>query len=111
MDKTLICQDVANKLFASEKAIDAAIAEAAGLLTGLTEARDELRVSMVVTDKAATKITEALMLLSQARTSMVQAHGELDEVKLRLGVRTKMIGFYNKPEAPGATESVVRRVA
>ena len=108
MDKTLVCQGVANKLFASERAIDGAIADVATLLTGVTEARDEMRVSMVVTDKSSAKIMEAMMLLSQARTAMVEAHGELDQVKLRVGVRTKMIGIFDKPEAPEASTRLSR---
>lgn len=108
MDKALICQGVANTLFASEKAIDAAIAESAALLTGVAEARTEARVSMVATDKSTAKIMEAMMLLSQARTAMVEAHVELADVKLRGGVRTKMIGAFDKPEAPAAATSLAR---
>lgn len=108
MDKTLICQGVANKLFASEKAIDAAIAETAALLTGVAEARMEARVSMVATDASTAKIMQALTLLSEARTAMAGAHVELDEVKLRMGVRTKMIGAFDKPDAPASTNRLTR---
>jgi len=31
--------------------------------------------------------------LSEAREAMVSAHADLDEKRLRLGVRTKMIGW------------------
>lgn len=108
MDKTLICQGVANQLFASEKAIDTAIAEAAALLTAVTEARNEARVSVVMTDASSRKIMEAMALLSQARTAMVEAHVEMDQVKLRVGVRTKMIGAFDKPEAPSTTNNLSR---
>jgi flagellar hook-basal body complex protein FliE len=107
VDKTLIAQTVANKLFSSEKALDAAIAETAALLTGVAEARMEARVSMVATDASTAKIMQALSLLSEARTAMAEAHVELDHVKTKIGVRTKMIGAFDKPEAP-ATQQLTR---
>lgn len=108
MDKTLVSQGIAYKLFASEKALDAAVAETASLLTGVTEGREALRVSMVVTDKSSAKIMEALSLLSQARTAMAAAHVELDVLKATIGVRTKMIGAFDKPDAPAATNTFSR---
>lgn len=112
MDKVLVLQGAANKLFAAEKAIDVAIAEAANLTTGLADARDELRLSMVVTDKASRHVMDAMLLLAQARTAMVEAHNEMNEVKLRLGVRTKMIGFFEKGEGPApSARAELTRVA
>jgi hypothetical protein len=91
---------VANKLFATEKAIDAAIAEAAALLGGMSEARAELRVSAVVGDDATRKIAETISQLTEARRAIVEAHRELDVVKGQIGVRTKLIGVIDKPYAP-----------
>ena len=34
--------------------------------------------------------------LSEARSALVEAHGELNETKLRLGIRTKMAGVEDK---------------
>lgn len=96
MDKLMVAQGVANKLFSTEKAVDAAIAEAATLLTGLMSAREELRLSATVGATTSAKIAEAIGLLSQARSSMVEAHLELDALKLRVGIRTKMIGSFGK---------------
>lgn len=96
MDKMLVAQGVANKLFATEKSIDAAIAESATLLTGLMAAREEMRLSATFGDSTSAKVVEALSLLSQARSTMVEAHKELDELKLRVGIRTKMIGALPK---------------
>ncbi len=102
MDRTLIAQGVANKLFATEKAIDAAIAEAAGLLGGMSEARAELRVSAVVGDDATRKIAETISQLTEARRAIIEAHRELDVVKGQIGVSTKLIGVIDKPYAPPA---------
>lgn len=97
MDKTFVAQGVANKLFATEKAIDAAIAEAAQLLGALSQARTEIRVSAVVGDDATRKIAETISGLTEARRSIVEAHRELDLVRAQVGVRTKLIGVIDKP--------------
>jgi hypothetical protein len=99
MDKTMVAQGVANKLFSTEKSIDAAIAESAALLTGLMAAREELRLSATVGDATSAKIVEAMSLLAQARSTMVQAHHELDQLKVRVGIRTKLIGVIGKDSA------------
>jgi hypothetical protein len=93
MDKLQLMQGVADKLYASESTIDSAIADTAALLSEMVEARKAARVSSTVDAKAHAKVIEAMAALSTARTAMVEAHNEMNEVKLRLGVRTKMIGF------------------
>jgi hypothetical protein len=110
MDKMIVAQGVANKLFSTEKAVDAAIAEAATLLTGLMDAREELRLSATVGATTSAKIVEAMSLLSQARTSMVEAHHELDSLKLRVGIRTKMIGSYGKDLAQAEEDRTVSHI-
>ena len=90
MDKVFVVKRVAEKLWATEDSIDAALANASKLMVGLVEAREELKVSHIVTDAATTKIAASLAALAEARKAMVEAHAELSEVKLRIGVRTKM---------------------
>jgi hypothetical protein len=51
---------------------------------------------------------EAMKALSEARTAMVAVHNELNEAKLRLGIRTKM-GFENKPFALETNETTALR--
>lgn len=99
MDKALIAQTVANKLFATEDAVDAAIIEASKLLSGIVEARHEMRVSAVVADEVIAKVTDALSALSDAQKAVVGAHNELAEVKLRLGIRAKLLGVVDKNDA------------
>jgi hypothetical protein len=101
VEKVFVAQRVATKLFASENAVDAAMVETAELMADLLKARKDLGVSTVVGDRAAAKLAEAMTALSEARSAMVDAHNELNDVKLRIGVRTKMIGVEDKPkEAP-----------
>jgi hypothetical protein len=110
MDKTLVAQGVANKLFATEKAVDTAIAEAATLLMGMMQAREELRLSATVGATTSAKVAEAISLLSQARSTMVEAHLELDQLKLRQGIRTKMIGSFSKDLAQDDDQRSVAKV-
>jgi hypothetical protein len=96
MDKAFVAQRVATKLFATERAVDAALIEAAELMTDLLKARQDLGVSATVGDRANAKLIEAVAALGEARSAVVEMHGELNEVKLRLGIRTKLIGVEKK---------------
>ena len=101
-DKMIVAQGVANRLFATEKAIDAALGEASGLMGAMVSSREELRMSATVGTDAVAKLAEAVSALAQARGAVVEAHRELEEVKLRLGIRTRMLGEYQKTAAAPA---------
>lgn len=92
MEKAIIAQRVATKLFATENAVDTAILEASQLLAGLIEARQEIGFSAVLGTEAVSKVSLALSALSESRRAMVEAHNELNDAKLRLGIRTRMDG-------------------
>jgi hypothetical protein len=108
MEKALVAQRVANRLFATEKAVDAAMAEAASLMTSLAEARSELGLSAVVGDDVTSKVAQAIATLAEARRSVVAAHGGLADLKLRVGIRTRLIGVTDKPPEQ-ITEEPARR--
>lgn len=110
VDKAFVAQRVASKLFATEKAIDAAMVEAAELLAGAVEARSQMKVSSVVGDGAQAKLVEAINALGAARTAMVEMHDELSDLKLRLGIRTKLIGVEDKPDDPPKPKGLLRDV-
>ena len=99
MEKAFVAQRVAKKLFVTEAAVDGALAEASELMSEMLKARKDVNVSMVFADDAQIKMVEAIKALSEARTAMVAVHNELNEAKLRLGIRTKMSGVENKPLA------------
>ena len=92
VEKVFVVKGVAEKLWASENAIDGAIASAATLMGGLVDARRELEVSHVITDAATSKIATAMKAMAEARTALVEAHHALYEAKLRIGDRTKLDG-------------------
>ncbi len=104
VEKAFVAQRIATKLFATENAVDAAMVEAAELMADLLKARKDIGVSAVVGDRASAKLVEALAAMGQARSAMVEMHNELNDVKLRIGVRTKMAGVEDKPpETLGGT--------
>lgn len=92
MEKALVAQRVATRLFATENAVDAAILEATQLMGSFIEARREIGFAATLGGEAVNKVAIALSALTDARQACVEAHNELNEVKLRLGVRTRMLG-------------------
>jgi hypothetical protein len=99
MEKIFVVKRVAEQVWATESAIDAALAETAKLMGGLVQAREDLKVAHAVTDLATSKIAESMSAMADARRAMIEAHKALDEAKLRIGVRTKMDGWGGKPWA------------
>lgn len=97
VEKAFVAQRVANKLFATESAIDAAMVETMEMTAELIQARKDLELSSVVANGATAKLADAVAALAAARTAVVEAHAELDEVRLRIGIRTKLIGVISKP--------------
>lgn len=103
MEKLLVAKGVADKLIKAEVSVDQAILDTTALLGGMVGARMDLKISAVVGDEAANKVAAAIAALTEARQAVVAAHKELDETRLRLGIRTKLGGGYDKnakePEA------------
>ena len=62
-------------------------------------ARQEMGLSAVVGGEAVTKATEAMTALAGARAAIVTAHNDLAETKLRVGIRTKLVGNGAKSNA------------
>ena len=67
-------------------------------------AHQPLHVDVLLSDEAIGKVSAALGALTLARHACVEAHGELNDAKLRLGVRTKMLGTGPKGYADDARE-------
>jgi len=97
MEKAFVAQRVAKKLLVTEAAVDGALVEATELMSEMLRARQDVNVSMVFADDVQVKMMEAMKALSEARTAMVAVHNELNEAKLRLGIRTKMDNIPKPP--------------
>ena len=79
-------------------------------MSELLTARKDVNTSLVFADDVQVKLMEAMKALSEARTAMVGVHNELNEAKLRLGIRTKL-GYESKPALlADATETTLRDV-
>ena len=109
MEKVFVAQRVAKKLFATEAAVDGAFAEAAELMSEMLAARKDVNASLVFADEAQVKLMEAMKALSEARTAMVAVHGELNDAKLRLGIRTRMDNEQKPPHLAAPAEHVVAK--
>ena len=110
MEKAFVAQRVAKKLFTTEAAVDGALVEASELMSEMLKARKDVHVSMIFADDVQVKMMAAMKALSEARTAMVAVHAELNEAKLRLGIRTKMGTDEKPPEAVVRTETTLRGV-
>jgi hypothetical protein len=110
MEKAFVAQRVAKKLFVTEAAVDGALVEASELMSEMLKARKDVHVSMVFADDVQVKMMEAMKALSEARSAMVAVHNELNEAKLRLGIRTKMDNVEKPPQAVVRTATTMREV-
>lgn len=103
MEKVFAVKKVGTKLIATERAVDAAMAEAAELMADMMRCTSDLGISTKLADPAVAKAMEAMAALSAARTALVGCHEELAEARLRLGVRTRMAGFPTDTTNPMAS--------
>jgi hypothetical protein len=110
MEKAIVAQRLANQLASTENAVDAAIKETSLLLNGMLDARQELNLSAVFGDEAARKVADAIAALAAARQSVVDAHNEMAELKLRAGIRTKL-NVTDKPPNLAVDDAVTLRRA
>jgi hypothetical protein len=76
------------QLLEAEAAIEEAIIKVANLASRLAEMRQEANLSMVLGTDAMGAIVKTFSSLGDARTTIVQAHLHLDEVKTRIGCKT-----------------------
>lgn len=83
---------IAGSLHAAELAIDEAIARASELSAAIPAARGEANLSALVGHEATENVADALRVLAKARRHMVTAHGNLDEAKDQIGLRTRGFG-------------------
>jgi hypothetical protein len=109
MEKAFVAQRVATKLFSTEASVDQAMVEATELMAEILKARKDVSASLVFADDVQVKLMDAIKSLSEARSGMVAVHHELNEAKLRLGVRVKMNGWEQKSFLANTAEPTVMR--
>lgn len=98
MDRTEVVAGVAGDLYATEKAVDAAITHATTLVQSMIGARVALDVSPVAGSGSQAKALEAIAALGVARQAVVACHAELQKDHRRMGWGVYAAGPVNKPD-------------
>ena len=98
MYKAEIVEGVANELYATEKALDAAIAQTSVFVQSMIACREPLEISAIAGAGAQSKAMEAVAALAEARTAIIAAHQELAKDHRRLGWGTYAVGPVEKPD-------------
>ncbi len=98
MDRDEVIAGVAGDLWATEKAIDAAITQATTLVQSMIGARAALSISPVAGAGSQAKAMESIAALSGARDAIVACHAELQKDHRRLGYGTFAFGPVDKPD-------------
>lgn len=107
-DKIEIARNVANRLLATEEAIDAAISCAAGLIGYMPEARQGTKVSAAVGQPAFEQVIATMSMLGEARRRIVEAHQSLAESGRQARVPVHNFGgFVDKPRNREALLNVI----
>lgn len=97
-DRIEVARTVATHLMATEEAIDAAIACAAGLAGYMPVARQSVRVSAAVGQPAIEQVIATMTMLGEARRRIVEAHQSLADSGLQARVPIQNFGgFVDKP--------------
>ena len=93
---------VARELFALERAIDAALVQAAELSAVMPTATAEANLSAIVIQDAFEGSAATFAALAQARRHVIETHHRLTETKIQIGLRTLSFGDGNdKPPLKG----------
>lgn len=118
MDKAEIIKGVADELYATEKALDAAIAQTGVFMQSMIACREPLNLSAIAGAGAQSKAMEAVAALAEARSAVIAAHQELAKDHRRLGWGVYAAGPLDKPddmtrpiEVPGRPAAPNLRVA
>jgi hypothetical protein len=99
-DRRAAAMKVAESLWATEDAIDAALARAAELTGTMITARSDANLSALVAQDAFEITAAAITALTRARGDIVETHKRLSEAKIQIGLRTLAVGDMGKPPAP-----------
>lgn len=115
MSRQTVGEALAGRLFSTESAIDAALAEAASLVAMLPAARAEAYLSIVAGQGVFDSAAAAISALTQARAHMVATHKTLSALARKLGLETLAIGPLDKPEdtppnGGGLTKAIANKV-
>ncbi|MFZ5669609.1 MAG: hypothetical protein ACOY4K_08945 [Pseudomonadota bacterium] len=98
MDRTRIAAVVAGELFATESAVETALAQAVGLMRRMIETRRALGLSPATGDPAMRRVEAVVNALGDAQREIVRTHDALDAVRRVAGLPAQAFGPLVKPE-------------
>ncbi len=111
-DRLAAAKSVAEKLFALEDAIDAALVCAGELAVATPKARKQAKLSACVGQDAIARTGDAVAALYSARAHIIDAHGHFADVRDQIGIKPSMTGdLWKFVKAFDESESNVRRIA
>ncbi len=111
-DRLAAAKMVAEKLFALEDAIDAALICAGELAAAAPQARKRAKLSACVGQDAIARTGDAVAALFAARAHIIGAHDQYAGIRDQIGIKPSMTGDLWKFAAlEQVDESPVRRVA
>ena len=91
-------EKVATHLFAVEQGVDAAITRAAQFTAAMIEARTEANLSAVVGQAELALASRATALMIEARQLIIDAHKQLAQTRIDVGLRE--VSFGDTAECP-----------
>ena len=98
MDRDQVIASVAGDLYATEKAIDGAIAQATTLVQSMIGARAALSISAVAASGSQSKAMETIAALGVARDAIIACHAELQKDHRKMGWGVYALGPVDKPD-------------
>jgi hypothetical protein len=96
--RRMVAEKVAESLYESEAAIDAALAATAKLAGLMPAIRSDANLSALIGQSAIEKAIETVSALGMARRSIVETHKELTVAQHDIGLGAVMVG--TGPEKP-----------
>jgi len=103
MSKTEVIAGIAGDLYATEQAVDEAIARATTLVQSMIAARSTFEVSAIAGAEAQARMLETIAALGVARQAAVACHEQLAKDHRRLGFGAFAGPWMDKPEQTPTT--------
>ena len=97
MDRDEAAGAIAEALWSTERALDVAFAEMAGLLGVATRSRTDADWAIMVGQDAVNEIAAALPEMTVVRDRLIEAHRQFGRWQKRLGVQVRAGGGQDKP--------------
>jgi hypothetical protein len=97
MDKAAVVAGIAGELNETERAVDAALVHATGMVQAMIAGRTTLGISPIAAAESQAKMMAAIAALATAREAVVACHEEMARDHRRMGWGTYAIGVLDKP--------------